>query len=115
VYSILKAYQIQPHFWICFGLGILNMLDAVITHVLLMNGARELNPLMNGARELNPLMSVLYAFHPVLFLVLKFIFSVLVVWCGFFPVHKNVRRISLIALIIYSWVVAWQLFLYFSI
>jgi Domain of unknown function (DUF5658) len=99
------AYQFYPHFWICLGLGLLNMLDAVVTHVLLMNGARELNPLMN----------TLYAYHPVLFLVLKFIFSVLVIWCGFFPVHKNVRRLSLIALVIYSCVVAWQLFLYFSI
>jgi Domain of unknown function (DUF5658) len=105
VYSIMKAYQFHPHFWICLGLGLLNMLDAVVTHVLLMNGARELNPLMN----------TLYAYHPVLFLLLKFIFSVLVIWCGFFPVQKNVRRLSLIALIIYSCVVVWQFFLYFSI
>jgi Domain of unknown function (DUF5658) len=101
----MKAYQFQPHFLICLGLGLLNMFDAVVTHILLMNGARELNPLMN----------ILYGYHPGLFLVLKFIFSVLVVWCGFFPVHKNVRRLSLIALIIYSCVVAWQVFLYFSI
>jgi Domain of unknown function (DUF5658) len=80
------------------------MLDAVVTHVLLMNGARELNPLMN----------TLYAYHPVWFLVLKFIFSALVIWCGFFPVHKNVRRLSLLALIIYSFVVGWQLFLFFT-
>jgi Domain of unknown function (DUF5658) len=100
-----SSYQFQPHFWICVGLGMLNMLDAVVTHVLLMNGARELNPLMN----------FLYAYHPALFLMLKFIFSVLVTWCGFFPIHKNVRRLSLIAFIIYSCVVGWQLFLYFSI
>jgi Domain of unknown function (DUF5658) len=98
-------YQIQPHFWICLGLGILNMVDAIVTHFLLMNGARELNPLMNA----------LYAYHPAMFLILKFIFSILVIWFGFIPVHKNVKRVSVIVLIIYSGVVAWQIFLYFSI
>jgi Domain of unknown function (DUF5658) len=63
------VYQLHSHFWICLGLGLLNMLDAVFTHVLLMNGARELNPLMD----------TLYAYHPILFLLLKFIFSVLII------------------------------------
>lgn len=98
-------YQIQSHFWICLGLGLLNMVDAVVTHFLLMNGARELNPLMNA----------LYAYHPALFLLLKFIFSVLVIGFGFIPVHQNVKRVSVLVLIIYSVVVVWQLFLFLSI
>ncbi|MCM3731580.1 DUF5658 family protein [Fictibacillus nanhaiensis] len=98
-------YQIQPHFWICMGLGILNMVDAIVTHFLLINGARELNPLMNA----------LYAYHPAMFLILKFIFSIVVIWFGFIPVHKNVKRLSVPVLIIYFVVVAWQLFLFLSI
>jgi hypothetical protein len=31
------SYQFQPHFWTCLGLRILNLLDAVVTHVFLLN------------------------------------------------------------------------------
>jgi Domain of unknown function (DUF5658) len=100
-----ESMWLQPQFLICFSLAVLNLLDAVITHILLQNGASELNPLMNKA----------YAYHPTVFLAIKLIFSILVLWCGTFIVHKRIRILTLFAFFIYSCVVTWQIFLLFSI
>ncbi|MBH0164038.1 hypothetical protein IHV12_03880 [Fictibacillus sp. 7GRE50] len=100
-----QSIWLQPQFLICLVLAVLNMMDASITHVLLQNGASELNPLMNKA----------YGYHPVLFLAIKLIFSFLIVWCRTFIVHKHIRKLTMVAFLIYLGVVTWQTFLLISI
>ena len=100
-----KAVWLEAHFWVCVGIAVLNLLDASVTHFLLMNGAKELNPLMNA----------LYGYHPLWFIGIKLFFSLVILGFGLFPVHRIARKLTFVVLIVYSFVVFWQLYLYFSL
>ncbi|KZE64243.1 hypothetical protein AWM68_14180 [Fictibacillus phosphorivorans] len=92
------------HFWICVGIAVLNLLDAFVTHYLLMNGARELNPIMNA----------LYRYHPLGFIGIKLFFSGIILVFGLLPVHPIAQKLTFGVFLVYSLVVLWQLYLFIS-
>jgi Domain of unknown function (DUF5658) len=94
----------ETHFWICVGIAVLNLLDAFVTHFLLMNGAREMNPLMNAA----------YGYHPLIFIGIKLLFSLIIACFGLFPANRIAKKLTVGVFIVYSFVVMWQLYLLFS-
>ena len=99
-----KIITRDAHFWICVGIAILNLLDAFVTHFLLMNGAREVNPLMNAA----------YGHHPLILIGIKLFFSLIIACFGIFPAHRIAKMLTVGVFIVYSFVVMWQLYLLFS-
>ena len=96
-----RVIRFQSHLWICFCLAVFNAADALFTHRVL----------LKGGKDLNPLMSQLYAIDPVIFLLVKFIFSYLILAIGFVPLHKGVQRLLLFAFVIYSLVIGWHVFI----
>jgi Domain of unknown function (DUF5658) len=94
-----RVFRIQKHLWICLCLGILNAADALFTHQLLQKGGKELNPLMRG----------LYEQDPVIFLLVKFFFSYLIIAIGFIPLKRRVQVLLLLALVVYVVVISWHL------
>jgi Domain of unknown function (DUF5658) len=94
-----RVFRIQKHLWICLCLGILNATDALFTHHLLQIGAKELNPLMRS----------LYNYDPVIFLVVKFFFTYLIIVIGFIPLKNRVGIMLKIALLVYIIVIIWHI------
>jgi Domain of unknown function (DUF5658) len=94
-----RLVRIQRHLWVCLCLGLLNAADALFTHHLLQKGGRELNPLMRG----------IYEYDPVIFLLVKFFFTYLIIAVGFVPLKRRIQVLLNIALIIYSVVIIWHI------
>ncbi|MED1862422.1 DUF5658 family protein [Fictibacillus nanhaiensis] len=93
--------RFQSHLWICICLAVFNAADALFTHRVL----------LKGGKELNPLMSQLYAIDPVLFLLVKFIFSYLILAVGLVPLHRRVQWLLLLAFVVYTLVIGWHVFI----
>lgn len=93
-----RVIRIQRHLWVCLCLGILNAADALFTHQLLQKGGNELNPLMRS----------IYEYDPVIFLLIKFLFSYLIIGIGFIPLKRRVQILLNLALVVYFFVIAWH-------
>ncbi|WNB92724.1 DUF5658 family protein [Bacillus sp. NEB1478] len=96
-----QVFRVQRYLWICVCLAIFNMADALFTHQFLLKGGVELNPVMR----------LVYSKDPVLFLLVKFFFSYLILAIGFIQVGKRVQFLLYIAFIIYSFIIIWHLYL----
>ncbi|WP_226536000.1 DUF5658 family protein [Fictibacillus halophilus] len=94
-----RLFQIQRHLWLCLCLAVFNIADALFTHQLL----------LKGGTELNPIMKTLYSVDPVLFLLVKFLFSYLILTIGFVPLQRRVQKLLYVAFIIYTLVIAWHI------
>ncbi|MDR7073148.1 DUF5658 family protein [Fictibacillus barbaricus] len=100
-----QLFRVQRYLWICICLAIFNIADALFTHQFLVKGGAELNPVMRS----------IYAKDPVLFLLVKFFFSYLILAIGFIQVSKKVQVLLYIAFIIYSLIIVWHLYLNISL
>ncbi|MFC0187360.1 DUF5658 family protein [Fictibacillus aquaticus] len=96
----LKAVS-SRHLWICIFLAFFNVADALFTHYFLQNGGVELNPLMR----------TIYEMHPLLFITIKFLFSLLVLAIGLIPLRRKIQRLIAFAFSVYFVIISWQLFL----
>ncbi|MBN3554216.1 hypothetical protein JYA63_08075 [Fictibacillus nanhaiensis] len=93
-----RVFRIQKHLLVCLSLGLLNAADALFTHQLLQKGGRELNPLMRS----------LYEYDPVIFLLVKFFFTYLIIAIGFVPLKRRVQILLNLALLVYFIVISWH-------
>ncbi|WP_137791991.1 DUF5658 family protein [Bacillus sp. E(2018)] len=96
-----RIFQFQRHLWICIGLAVFNAADALFTHQVLLRGGTELNPIMRN----------LYAIDPILFLMVKFVFSYLIVAVGLVSLRRWVQKLLYVAFVIYFFVIAWHVYL----
>jgi Domain of unknown function (DUF5658) len=93
-----RGIRFQSHLWVCLCLGILNAADALFTHHLLQKGGTELNPVMRSV----------YEYDPVIFLLVKFFFTYLIVAIGFIPLKRRVQVLLNFALLVYFIVISWH-------